>query len=406
MVGGSKRIAHAVLLVQKHSKEQEESRHPTQTNHNCDYPTPYSDRERPPSVEKPLYRDAKLNFADLLKKDKEKLKASEDRNAEKQRRENSGKKRRKKLKLQRRRREGKKEEQEAQGATPMHADEGFNQTQSKDATPYHTAHPTDEPSSRNRIVHSKQRQKQNRVAPSEQENLKQYGTEQLEDVFLDVPPDDDLQRRPQARKPLSREPPLLQQPPPQSQPSPLNETNSPTLTHSSLSNPATPCSPAETPDVLLITPSCSPRPPLESTISPTSTPVLQIAAVTLMTLKSRISHLDAQIISFNAHLTKLQDQPASGSRTKSDGSARKAKYLGKIIRRLEKHSNDLLLIEHALRDMVDEGHEGDLANSLKIIKEEFLGLVQAHEDKMVKLAKKLSLEAVEKTFQEMELESG
>jgi hypothetical protein len=175
-----------------------------------------------------------------------------------------------------------------------------------------------------------------------------------------------------------------------------------TPTHSPpIDGPMTPTRPVKMPDVLLVTPSkrC-PSPQLEFIVSPKSPAIHQAAANMLVTLKSRNERLNSQIAGFNTHLLALQRNQSSPSKAKPTESAAKAKVLRKITNAMEKHSNQVFMMEFALRDLLDEGDE-DLPESLRKTQAEFADLVRVYEGKMRKLMVKLSPEAAEKTLKEV-----
>lgn len=169
--------------------------------------------------------------------------------------------------------------------------------------------------------------------------------------------------------------------------------------------PTTPVKPARSADVLLITPSRRASPPLESIVSPTSSTLLKAAAHLLVALKGSTSNLNTQIASFTTHLDKAQRKLISIPETESHGLSVKVKVLKKIISILEHHSNEVLMIEYALRDVIDE-RDGDLAVTVWNTDVEFAEISKVHEGKMVELAKKLSAEAVEKAMKETSLEEN
>jgi hypothetical protein len=75
------------------------------------------------------------------------------------------------------------------------------------------------------------------------------------------------------------------------------------------------------------------------------------------------------------------------------------KVLKKIISTTEKHSNDLLMMELALRDVIEQGGE-DLQETLGKTEQELRELIKVYEKRMRKYMGKLSPEAVEKSMGE------
>ncbi|KAL1595768.1 hypothetical protein SLS60_009457 [Paraconiothyrium brasiliense] len=226
--------------------------------------------------------------------------------------------------------------------------------------------------------------------------------EPIQDDFIDSAFEDDHQVQSKKVKSRPEDSNALKEPLSRPRQSTAHEKRPRTPTRSPpIQEPVTPTRLVRTPDVLVVTPSRRlPSPQLEYIVSPKSPAVVQAAANMLVTLKSRTARLNEQIAAFNTHLLSLQDRQPSPSKMKLDqDSMAKAKLLGKILRVMEKHSNQVFMMEFALRDLVDEGDE-DLPNSLRMIELEFAELVKTHEAKMNKVMRKLCPEAMEMTLKE------
>ena len=395
--GGYKRIALAALLAKKRSKEQENQQLPEQHSMDRAYPTPDSDRGHSESTERISATKKRLSFADLPEDQQDRLRQSAKWNAEKQRLERAERKlQRKQAKKQRKKaRESKLGEGQVKS---MHKTEPIHTQRNKSALDRNqTKHGRDETTFADKAANAQQREEHDFGATAGQATLQQYGTERLEDVFVDVAPEHEFQLQDQVDVMAPQEPSNSQLPLFHSQPdrSDLIESRLYTPTRSPPTElPATPNPSAKCPDVLIVTPRRRPSPQLECIVSPESSAVLKTAANLLVTLKARTAHINTQIASFN----RLHDmQTFSGSKT-SNNSAAKMRYLRKILSTMERHSNEIMVMEYALRDVIDEG-EGDVEESVRNAGAEFVEMVRVHEGKMRRYMEKLSPEAVKKTLE-------
>ncbi|KAJ4344705.1 uncharacterized protein N0V89_012449 [Didymosphaeria variabile] len=335
--------------------------------------------------------------------EEQRLKDSEPSSEEKQRLQNEENKRLKKLKKrQKRRKRIDRQTEELQ-------EQSFGTTEDPSNVPEGAAHGSpevgdfaDSHNSSDRVEEVDEGAKYDLAVKFRWVKLKNDIPEPIQDNFFDSAFEDDHQLRSKELKSRQEEFDAPKEPYPQPHRSPAHEEQPRTPTRSPpIQEPVTPNQPIRTPDVLVVTPSRRrPSPQLEYIVSPKSSALLQAAANMLVTLKSRTARLNAQIAAFNTQLLGLQTkQPSPSKRKLDDDSTSKAKILRKILRAMEKHSNQVFMMEFALRDLVDEGDE-DLPKSLRETEVEFAKLVKTYEGRMHKLMRKLCPEALEMTLKE------
>lgn len=410
-LGGYKRVARAALSGRKRVQERSKTRHSEGQNINRAQPSAEFAVKQEISDEV-AHMDSPFSAADSQKNqkrslstpEKERFKASESWNAEQQRLRNEEKKRLRKLEKQHRRRERKKQSQteprtkhvETAVYTAGMQKEGAALEASEAS---HTSDIHDFPI-RNAAVD--EGLKYDLAVKYGWVNPVESNSGSTRDNFVDFAFEDDhpaqLERRnavtdeldvlQELRTPLRHSPPIEYRP--------RTPTKSPPI-----QEPMTPSQPTRTQDVLVVTPSRRrPSVQLEFIVSSKSSITARAAANMLVTLKSRTARLNTQIAGFNRHLFESLNKLTSLAKATLDDSVAKAKVLRKIITAMEEHSNQVFLMELALRDLVEEGDE-DLPGSIKRTEGEFADLVKVYERKMHKLMKIFSPEALERTLGEV-----
>jgi hypothetical protein len=395
---GYKRVAFAAIFERKRTQERDKPRHSQEQNPGRAHRISNTAREQE-EPEEVAQMNAPLCAADVRKKEKqmrssperERLKAPEAWNTEQQRIRTEERKRLKKSRKQRRRRERKQQSRKELQTKPAEGPACVVNVQ-KESTAldfsqrHHVAEQVTEVDEDWKYDLAVKSGWDATPAPNEGGSFDSASEDNLSPQMIGKKNQPDVLQV--VHSPLQRSPPSEYQP--------RTPTYSPPI-----EEPMTPTRPAKTPDVLMVTPSkrC-PSPQLEFIVSPKSPAIHQAAANMLVTLKSRNERLNSQIAGFNTHLLALQRKPPSPSKVKPADSAAKAKVLRKITDAMEKHSNQVFMMEFALRDLVDEGDE-DLNESLRKTRAELAELVRAYEGKMHKLMMKLSPEAVEKTLKEV-----
>lgn len=384
-VGGYKRVAVAAL-TRTRLKGQEQTRCTQHQDSNRSNHAPGTDHEHSESAT-PHIREPS-SFADLPGKIQETLKQQEKWNAKKQQLEKAEKKRKRNQEKKQRRNARKKQLKQSVQADSMH--HGSNHRTQED---------------RLASVAEQTPNLNSQTAPSltsepEPRDLEQYGTELLEDVFMEPSKGNLHQAGGRTHKigpEKANKSPQLHlkvRSPGQTGIQSRTSTSPP-----SVRGPITPLPPATTPDVLIITPRRRAAAQIECAVSPTSSKPLQAAASLIITLKTRTTHLNTQITSFTTHLAKAESKRVSAPDTDQSSIATKVKVLKTIIGTTEKHSNDLLMMELALRDVIEQGGQ-DLQEMLGKTEEEFRELIGVYEKRMRRYMGKLSPEAVEKSMGE------
>jgi hypothetical protein len=385
VVGGYKRVAVAAL-ARTRLKGQEQTRCTQHQDSNRSNHAPGTDHEHSESAT-PHTRE-RSSFADLPGKIQETLKQQEKWNAKKQQLEKAEKKRKRNQEKKQRRNARKKQLKESVQTDSMH--QGSNHRTQEDLLA-----PEAE-----KTPNLNSQAAQSLTSEPEHRELEQYGTELLEDVFME-PSKETLHQLGGRTHKLG---PEKANKSPQLHLKVRSPGQTGTQSRTSTSPPSvnghiTPLPPATTPDVLIITPRRRAAAQIECAISPTSSKPLKAAASLIITLKTRTTHLNTQITSFAAHLAKAESKRVSAPDTDQSNIATKVKVLKKIISTTEKHSNDLLMMELALRDVIEQGGQ-DLQETLGKTEQELRELIKVYEKRMRKYMGKLSPEAVEKSMGE------
>ncbi|KAJ4301099.1 hypothetical protein N0V90_003189 [Kalmusia sp. IMI 367209] len=174
--------------------------------------------------------------------------------------------------------------------------------------------------------------------------------------------------------------------------------------HASPERCATPNRQARPLDALFITPTRRRSPQLEDIVSITSPPHIKTAASMLLNLKKRTVHLNVQISILNQYLVSIRTKASSSHVNEpTHNLASKIKLLEEIITAMEEHSNEVFMMEFALRDVTDE-RGGDLMECLNGTENELAESVRLYEKNVRALMERLDPEAVGKTLQEMRRE--
>ncbi|OAG00526.1 uncharacterized protein CC84DRAFT_1222030 [Paraphaeosphaeria sporulosa] len=409
-LGGYKHVARASLFGGKRAQQRGQKRQPEEQILGCS-PTSSNAAPKQKLSHKLEQTGSPLGATDSQKKgkrklstpEKERFKSSESWNSEQQRLRNEKKKQLKKLKKQQRRRERKKRSPSDPRAKPMETVEETAKMQ-KEGAVLENSEAASESESHSfpiRVVEVDEGMKYDLAVKFGWIDPKEDNSGSMQDNFVDSAYGNDHHPQLPRKNTVTLVPDTLHEIiPPRHQSPPIDyvprtPTNSP-----SPQEPMTPNRPIRTPDVLVVTPSRRrPSPQLEFIVSPKSSAGHQAAANMLVALKSRTARLNTQIAGFNTHLLGLLNRlTLPAKETRSDSTA-KAKVLRKIITAMEEHSNQVFMMEFALRDLVDEGYE-DLSESLKKTEGEFVELVKVYERKVYELMGKLSPGALEKTMRD------
>lgn len=379
VLGGYKRVAIAALFAQKQQKEKEQTRRVQRQEPDRSNPTPSTCHEHPESAER--FTKQSSSFVELPGKRQETLKQSEKWNAEKQQLEKAEKKRKRNREKKERRKARRKQLGNSGGAG---------------STQNHSNHRTQQ----DKLALDPTKQEAQNLENIEHRELKQYGTELLEDVFIESSKENYHQQEGGDHETWSEKASKPSQPHLEVR---LSEPNGEALriptSSPSMGGLTTPIQLAKTPDVLKITPRRRATAQIEFAISPNSSTPLKAAASLIITLKTRTAHLNTQITSFHAHLAKAESKRRSALGTELSSIATKVQALKKIIVTTEKHSNNLLVMEFALRDVIDQGGQ-DLSEALRKTGEELAGLMRVYEGRMRRYLGRLSQEAVDKSLEE------
>ncbi|KAF2441040.1 hypothetical protein P171DRAFT_87450 [Karstenula rhodostoma CBS 690.94] len=408
-LGGYKRVARASLFAQQRVQKRSKTRHSEGQDVNRAQPSSNTAHKQKTSVEvaqtnSPLGSPVsqKKEKPKLSTPEKERLQASEPWNAEKQRLQNEKRKKFKKLKKRQRRQERRKQSQNEPKTKPVENVEDTVGMPKEGA-----ALEASEPARASDILDFP-------IQVAEvNEGLKydlavKFGWMDPEDnsgsiqnQFIDSAFEDDHPPQVERNNAVTDKPDTSQELHPSLYQSPPNEYRPHTPRNSPpTQEPITPTRPIRTPDVLVVTPSRRrPSPQLEFIVTPKSSTVARAAASMLVSLKSRTARMNTQIAGFHTILLGLQNKQSSPAQAAPKALAAKVKVIRKIITAMEKHSNQVFVLELALRDLVDEGDD-DLAESLGKTEVEFAELVEVYERKMRRLMGKLSPEALEKTLEE------
>lgn len=158
------------------------------------------------------------------------------------------------------------------------------------------------------------------------------------------------------------------------------------------------------PDELLVTPMRPTSPRLEAIVSVTSPRHITAAAEFLLSLKARGTSIQNQAAIFKARLVNTQacvDELASTKRlSERKELARSKECLEEIVLLMDTHWSDLFVLEHALRDIIDE-ESGDLIKCLTDVEREFSDLAKGYRKKIVDLLRELDTDVAGKAVWEM-----
>lgn len=382
--GGYKRDALAALVAQRRAKEQEVTRRIQSgvSKHTSTTPNPH--RKRPRCGESSAKKRVVLQEVPAEQKQKqqqEQPNSPQERSAEKQATDEKEKKRQRKREKEKRQKLRRKQSREQARAQPL------------------PKQPETAPPPRNRPLPLHFSGAAQIFSLTSAKKLVPAPTAQFQPTTLDKPSPLD-----QRGTSLLSDPFINHEDSPTALPH--RSDTSPSLLSPHPTTSSTPSSPSHSPDTLYITPSRPrPLPPLELTLTPTSHPTLLTTASLLQILTSRIAHLNAHITAFTTLLAKAKaashtststpTRPPSGSPKAAKKAPRQIRALEKIVATSERHCNEVLVMELAMRDVVAEGAgEGELEGVLRKMESELRGMVKGYEGRMRVLLGRLSREVV------------
>ncbi|KAF2255185.1 hypothetical protein BU26DRAFT_151821 [Trematosphaeria pertusa] len=167
--------------------------------------------------------------------------------------------------------------------------------------------------------------------------------------------------------------------------------------------------PPLTPGELRIAPMRQATPPLEAFISLSSPSLLQETASMLYLLRSRRNRLNAQVEGFEVAGRKAKASLYTVRLQRNDRDKTKADIctFEEVIALMSEHSTDIFVLEHALRDIVDEGtgdEDKKLKEHLGDAKTMYQEMLRMYNEKLLELMNRLQPEVLQRTIQELKME--